>query len=156
MTGTPSEASPTAQSPKRARSIVLVIVWIAVLAILVVTSANPVTLNVVQIDDAAKNGAILAVTVLDPRQGSCHVEEVLAGRADLVAALKSGDSIRIANLQSTQAKAGEAYLVPAIRTGDNYYIAPTPLPDQPRLIYPDSVKTRAMVHDLLNRLPPAK
>jgi len=144
-------ATPPEQSPTRSigRRRFLAIPWIAALALLVVTSANPVTLNVVQIRRAAGDGAIIAATVLDAATGKCRVDAVLTASPTLGDALRQGNEIRIVNLRETKAAIGKRYIIPLAQSLGMFAVVPTGLPDRLPLIYPSSPETRALVDAML-------
>jgi hypothetical protein len=120
--------------------VLIFLVWGTVLVSLALWTANPVTLNPLQIRQA---DLIVEAAVADLREGRCRV----------VRTWPEGfipDTIRIAGLSKTGAVKGETYLMPLKRPpqADPYQIAPAG-PEQLRLIYPADEQTRAQLEQIL-------
>jgi hypothetical protein len=127
-------------------------VWLLGLAALAVSTANPVTLNRRQIDEAA---VVISGRVLDDRGGEVAVERVWRGAGP-------PERLRIANLSDTPAEAGHTYVIPLSRAPQGGFVvtptrrAPVLLkdggreraPDGPPAIYPAT----AEAHEQLERI----
>lgn len=101
--------------------------WIAILAALALSFANPVTFNLAQLRVA---DTVAHVRVVDPESGKCEVLDTLKG--DALPA-----TITVANLKQTAAQAGGEYLIPLSRQASGQLVVtPAPLPKSNLLIYP--------------------
>ena len=101
--------------------------WIAILAALALSFANPVTLNLAQLRIA---DAVAHLRVVDSESGTCDVRDVLAGHS-------LPGSITVENLRHTAAREGEEYFVPLSRRSSGaWVVTPAPLPKSSLLIYP--------------------
>jgi hypothetical protein len=118
--------------------------WVGFLAVLTLTTANPVTLNRAQLEASTK---VTLATVV----GEKTIAPVKNGNespAEL-------EDIQVLNLPQTGARIGQSYLFPLIPAkllgeaaeGD-FLVTPTLLPNQTPLIYPDSPETTQQLEQL--------
>ncbi|MBW3542853.1 MAG: hypothetical protein KY476_21530 [Planctomycetes bacterium] len=118
----------------------LACLWWAFLAVLAVTTANPVTLNRAQFQEATH---VVTATVEDPAAGLIAVEREWKTAATLA-------QINVLNLSSTAAERGERYVLPLQRLGrTTYRVPPAPLPGNPPLIYPATDEALRQLKELL-------
>jgi len=118
------------------------LVWIAALATLAFTAANPVTVNLRQVQDA---DLVVAARVVDRAAGTCSIEEQLTPGPPLT-------SITVDNLKQAHAAKGELLLLPLQhRSGDRYSIVPAHLSGAPPLVYPATPEVIARVKQILGK-----
>lgn len=116
-------------------------VWWLMLAALALLTANPVTLNRVHVRQA---DCIVTATVSDLDRDTLTVNKAWKQRIKL-------DRIIVENLKQTDAKPGQSYLMPLSRIANNRYrITPTPLPENPPIIYPATPEALQQLNELLN------
>lgn len=124
MPSAATDAPPAAPTPQRRWSLVVAVTattaWLAALLALVVTTANPVTVNRSQLLAAD------AVVVADADLGSVRgptvmiqVEKTLAGRI-------LPRTLRIVSEDVDRIEEGKPYLFPLSATRDGYAVAPVP------------------------------
>jgi hypothetical protein len=111
---------------RRIIAVLIAIAWCAVLAILVLLSANPVTLNRRQIFDA---DALVAAQVLDPQSGACRVTR--QWNDDPLP-----EQIVVERLHDTAVTEEGEWILPLQVRGDRLEIVPSLLPSGARLVYP--------------------
>lgn len=101
--------------------------WLVFLGSVAALTANPVTLNIVQISNAQ---LIVAATVTDFDQNTVKVEQVWGNQGEL-------NLLILDNLKETGAKPGRQYLIPVSRSGNGRFsVTTTYLPGNLPLIYP--------------------
>lgn len=106
--------------------ILIAVVWCGALAGLVLTSANPLTLNRRQILDAA---AVVTVQIVDRPAGECRVTRQWTG-APLP------EQINVQQLSETAATAEGQWILPLDVRGGRLQVLPSLLPSGARLVYP--------------------
>lgn len=122
--------------------------WVSSLLIMVLTTANPVTINIVQVHEST---SIVVAKVNSLYPGEIEVMEVLSGP-------NPGKTLAIRNLTETPAQVGGTYLIPLIpvteapkRMPNLFDITPTGIPGKMAesrgmpLIYPDTREAREML-----------
>ncbi|MBX3444148.1 MAG: hypothetical protein KF774_17225 [Planctomyces sp.] len=146
-----SGSSPGGRFPRHRLALALAASWIAVLTALAALTANPVTLNVLQVLRASSDGGVVSATVMNAAEERCRVDEVLAGgQRSAVAGLKPGDEIRVRELQRIGAAEGRAYVFPLQRgRNESFLVMPTELPNRQPLIYPDGPAARQQLKTIL-------
>lgn len=120
----PAQDSPAAR--RRRMAVLIALAWCAALACLVLTSANPVTLNRRQILDAA---AVVTVQISDRQSGVCQVTRQWSG-----APLPG--QITVQQLNETSATADGEWILPLEARNDQLKVLPSLLPSGARLVYP--------------------
>jgi hypothetical protein len=114
--------------------------WIVGLVLLAAFSANPVTLNQKQI--RVSDFVVTAQRSPDDSTELIVVKEWLRGE-DL-------GTIRVTNLDKTNLTTDQEFLVPLQRlTNGRIQITPTPLPNNPPLVYPATPEAEAELQKLL-------
>ncbi len=144
------QASPTA-SKKHALPFYLAILlgacWLVALAILSLFTANPVTLNRVQIMRA---DAVVAAEIVDTL-GTIRVEEVLFTRQGVDVETKAIFKVLP---PSPHWQPHMQRILPILRDADgNWRIAPAPLPKTVEIDYPDRPDVRVEVKKIVSTLP---
>ncbi|WP_339746523.1 hypothetical protein [uncultured Rubinisphaera sp.] len=144
------QANPTA-SKKHALpfylAILLGICWLIALAVLSLFTANPVTLNRVQIMRA---DAVIAAEIVDT-QGKVRVVEVLFTRQGVDVETESTFKVLP---PSPHWQPHVQRILPILRDADgNWRIAPAPLPKTVEIDYPDRPDLRAEVKEIVATLP---
>ncbi|HBN78294.1 MAG TPA: hypothetical protein DD473_21270 [Planctomycetaceae bacterium] len=145
-----TQATPTA-SKKHALpfylAILLGICWLISLAILSLFTANPVTLNRVQIMRA---DAVIAAEIVDI-QGTIRVDEVLFTRQGVDVEPETTFQVLP---PSPHWQPQMQRILPILRDADgNWRIAPAPLPKTVEIDYPDRPDVRAEVKEIVSSLP---
>ncbi len=144
-------------TPKLSRQILyccvaITLVWMLALISLAVTTANPVTLNQLQILQA---DYVVAATIVDLKSGRVKVQSEFKQNAPL-------EAIRIANLETARARAGESYLIPISKSAvpfnagkldETYRVTPTQLPTHLPLIYPHTPAAEQQLRAILAKQP---
>jgi hypothetical protein len=118
----------------------LALAWIAVLATLAITAANPVIVNRKQI-----LGADLVVTarVVDRDAGECKVEKQWTPGPPV-------DAIIVTNLNETRAEQGVTFVLALeYRAGGSFAVIPAPPSGGPLLIYPATPDVVTQVANIL-------
>ncbi|MCA9046900.1 MAG: hypothetical protein KDA69_21395 [Planctomycetaceae bacterium] len=135
-------------------------VWICLLLMIVVLTANPVTINKLQVQRAEY---VVEAKVLALNPG--EVEIVAQWRGSV-----SNKQILLRNLSQTAVQVGETYIMPLNsikRAGDAagnvFEITPSGLPNSATeekggmpLVYPVNEESRKLVRDILETLPPGR
>lgn len=144
----PEGASRPPSRWKRWIALAAFLIWGGTLAWLSETSANPVSINRLQVRRAASEGLVIDGTVLDARSGTCQVERILAAGARELDAVSQGQEIRVSNLAAAGARSGDRYVLPLLHRGSEFEIATggraLPIP----LIYPVGPETQAQLDDV--------
>ena len=132
-------------------ALVLGAVWISSLLLLVIRTANPVTVNQAQLNESF---AVISARVISIDPGEVEVLEVLLGDFDR-------NMISVRNLRETPAQVGEMYFLPIIPAieqerliDDMFDITPSPLPNPVAqtphglpIIYPATDAARTLLQD---------
>ncbi|MEZ5940523.1 MAG: hypothetical protein R3C18_03960 [Planctomycetaceae bacterium] len=135
-------------------------VWICLLLMIVVLTANPVTINKLQMRQAEY---VVEARVLVLNPGEVEIVGQLRGSV-------SKKQILLRNLSQTAVQVGETYIMPlkSIKgagdsAGSVFEIAPSGLPNNVTgeeqglpLVYPVSEESRNQVREFLKTLPPEK
>lgn len=118
-------------------------VWFVLLVTLAVRTANPVTLNRLQIRQA---DLIVEATIEDLATGECRIVRSWPDAPQL------GPVITVTGLGELSVRPGEAYLLPLNRNerGAGFHIAPTPPPLSKPLIYPADDESRRQLEEILD------
>jgi hypothetical protein len=126
---TPASTPPAAHGSRLflAVAAVLAALWLAALTLLAIFTANPVMLNVAQIE--ASPYVVTGTVEGDPVKGQVKVERGWTSHS------LSG-TITVENLEETGARAGQTYLIPLSRPFDAFRVTPTPGSRTVPLIYP--------------------
>ena len=127
------------------RAVIVALFWLLALTILAVWTANPVTLNRVQILEA---DAVLKVTVEDWSAGRMRVNK--SWRQPI-----AEEPIQIRELPRDSQPAGTRLLIPVTRQRDHWIVTPSRLPNAPPLVYPATPEAERQLQSLLDtgRLP---
>lgn len=134
---------------------VICALWVGALAWLAITAANPVTVNIQQVRQAAELGAILAVNVLDAHRGLCQVSDVLSPFSDDQPPPAIGSEISVSNLSQAGVRSADArYILPVVRRSDSYRVIPIHLPRELPLVYPDTADSRRQIAAVLEGREP--
>ena len=113
--------------PGKAIAVALALAWVAILSILAVTQANPVTLNR---DQILRAEVIVSARIDDVAEGACTVEQQWKDGESLSA-------ITVSNLHETAAGSGRTFILPLQRNpAGAFEVVAAPLPDRPYLVYP--------------------
>lgn len=114
----------------------IAVAWVAFLVAMVVTTANPVTLNRDQILMARTSGAVVVAEVVDARGGQVRVANVLSTVEAFTDETAPGHELKLPGLSELKLKTGERVVLPLIRWAGKggLVIAPTPT-GQPQ-VYP--------------------
>lgn len=116
--------------------------WTAALAFLALGTANPVTLNRQQIEDA---GFVVTARILDANAGTIQVT-----REWKQATGETRTGLSLDNLRRTEARTGRDYLIPITRIGGSRYIVTeSRLSNARPLIYPATPEATAALESLL-------
>jgi hypothetical protein len=123
-------------------AIVLALAWWVVLIILAWFTANPVTLNLKQIQNS-----LYVVTA--------EVDDVGMGQVTVEKEWKTGTDIgnpTIDNLKETGARSGQTYLIPLTVTPDGQFIVTiADLPRNQPLIYPAGTEASRQLEQILSQ-----
>ena len=118
----------------------LAVLWIAALAALAITAANPVIVNRKQVLEAE---LVVTARVVDRGTGECTIAEQWTPGPRLVA-------ITVSNLGETRAVPGETYVLPLeLGAGGRYAVIPPRLSGAPPLVYPATPDVVSQVAELL-------
>ena len=131
---------PAPPSRRRLLAAVIAILWPAALALLVLTTANPITLNRRQILEA---DAVVTAQVIDLESGTCRIVKQWSGENlphDLVVSKLTEAGIQ---------PAGE-WILPLVRSSDGWEVIPLRLPSQPRLVYPATADAVRQLQEILD------
>jgi hypothetical protein len=130
-----------ASFPARRRRFCLLLAagWCALLACLVLTTANPVTLNRRQILEA---DAVVTAQVLDSATGRCRIVNTWSGTA-------LPDDTLVAHLDETAATPGGEWILPLAKRGDGFEVLPSRLPSGARLVYPATPEAVRQLEEIL-------
>ncbi len=150
----PATAPPPAPSvaagnppPSRAAARIgwgLALAWIAVLATLAITAANPVIVNRKQVLEADEVGLVVTARVVDRDAGECNVEKQWTPGPPV-------DGITVTNLKETRAVQGETFVLALeYRAGGTYAVIPAPPSGGPLLIYPATPDVVSQVAKILD------
>jgi hypothetical protein len=113
--------------------------WVAALAVLALTTANPVVLNWAQLRAARY---IVTARVIDVATGRCEVQQQWTAGERLT-------TITVRNLAETGAEGGQVYLLPLVpAAGGEFDVAPTPLPKNRPLVYPATPEAIRQLREL--------
>jgi hypothetical protein len=116
--------------------------WLAAIVTLAVTTANPITLNRVQIEDS---DLVVTARILPGKPTTAQVEREWKIGAKL-------ETITVENIGKTPARPGKLYLIPlSRRMGDVYIVTPTRLPGKSPLVYPAVPDATRQLEAILNR-----
>jgi hypothetical protein len=119
------------------------IAWIVFLTILAATTANPVTLNRVQIEEAS---TVMRGRVLDVAKGTVELDPSWKRNG-----VESAVTTTVTNLQAAEAKSGGDYLIPVTRRGsDELSVTATRTSGNRPLIYPATPEVIAVVEEILS------
>lgn len=127
------------------RAVIVAMFWLFALSVLAVWTANPVTLNRVQILEADE---VLKVLVDDWPAGRMHIKK--SWKRQITA-----EQIQITGLPTDSQSAGTMLLIPVTRRRDQWVVTPSPLPNGLPLIYPATPEAERQLQSLLEtgRLP---
>lgn len=143
-----SQEPPTAKMTTRLRLIgVVVVLWGIIVAVMVLSAANPVALSRPQI---AKADVIVTARRPDFRNSNLHVLQVWRGD------LPAGDHavLNLGQLSMSDMPPGVDFIVPLTHERGGLAITTLPLqdPKKPPLVYPVNDLTTRQLQDLLNQL----
>jgi hypothetical protein len=119
---------------------VLAAAWLAVLTLLAIFTANPVMLNVEQVE--ASPYVVTGTVTGDPAKGQVAVEREWKKHA------LSG-TITVENLPEAGARAGTAYIIPLSRPYDAFRVTESPYSGTGPLIYPASPEAIKQLETIL-------
>ena len=124
---------------------VTVATWMFLLLLLSITTANPVTLNRDQIIDSTD---VVTALVGDPQSGVIQIQQ------SWKSVVTEGE-LKIADLAALSVTKGDRFIIPVLRNKDAWYVTPSKLPKNPRLIYPASDEAERQLKSILKtgRLP---
>ena len=127
------------------RAVIVTLFWLLALAILAVWTANPVTLNRVQILEA---DAVLKVAVEDWATGRMRVDKSWKQPID-------DKQIQITELPRDSQLAGTVLLIPITHQRGRWIVTPSLLPNGAPLVYPATPESERQLQSLLDtgRLP---
>ena len=123
-------------------AVALPLMWIASLIAMAIWASNPVTLNRQQILRALDEGLVLRARVIDLETGHCEAIEQWP-------AAEPGNTFQVTNLEQTAAQPGATYLLPLLQNDGGYVVAPSMLPGENPLVYPDTPDAIAQLEELL-------
>ena len=126
--------------PFLAVAAVLAAAWLVVLTLLAIFTANPVMLNVEQVE--ASPYVITGTVTGDPAKGQVTVEREWKKHA------LSG-TITVENLPDAGARAGTPYLIPLSRPYDAFRVTASPYSGTGPLIYPASPEAIKQLETIL-------
>lgn len=137
---------PAAEQSSRTRwrwiaALAVTSLWIAALAVLALKTANPVTVNRVQIEDAT---AVLKGRVIDADKGLVELTPDWKPNG-----IDSPKELTIENLKEASAKSGQEYLIPVTRHSASEFSV-TPTRGRRVLVYPATPEVAAEVERLLD------
>jgi hypothetical protein len=142
----PSRKPASTSSPAHGSRLFLVVAavlaaaWIAVLTLLAIFTANPVMLNVEQVE--ASPYVITGTVTGDPAKGQVTVEREWKKHA------LSG-TITVENLREAGARAGTQYIIPLSRPYDAFRVTESPYSGTGPLIYPASSEAVKQLETIL-------
>lgn len=137
-----SIAAPHQTARRRATSvgIALFVTWIAGLTWLVVTTSNPVTLNLAQL---LNSDTIVAAELINRETGEFRRVTTLIGD-------EPPETFRVRMISEVVGPESGRWLLPLQRERENYSIVPVPYRDKELLlVYPADDETIAQARDLL-------
>jgi hypothetical protein len=142
----PPAPSVAAENPPPSRAAArigwgLALAWIAVLATLAITAANPVIVNRKQLLAA---DFVVTARIIDWDAGECKVEKQWTPGPPV-------DAITVANLKETRAVQGETFVLALeYRAGGSFAVIPAPPSGGPLLIYPATPDVVTQVANILD------
>ena len=151
-TKTPAEPEPAGVAPQRptanqrpSRMLIPAITfatWMLALVGLTLTSANPITLNRLQILDA---DLIVEATLVDPRSGEFRIHDSWPKTV-------VEQTVTVPEAMQASAEKGRSYLLPLNVVDDgSFEVAPAPPPIDRPLIYPATTESRKQLIAILGR-----
>lgn len=145
----PAPASPLAENESAAKprifqiALVAAIVWILGLVTLAIVSANPVTLNILQIE---QSDYVVTATRTGPDANTIEVSREWKRGEEL-------GTITVTNLDDARMPADGEFLLPLNKlSSGRYSITPTALPNKAPLIYPTTEEAMNQLETILKQL----
>ncbi len=114
-------------------------VWVFLLAVLSLTTANPVTLNREQI---ASSTDVLTAVIQDHVEGRIRVEKSWRGEV-------ADKELVLPNLTHSGAQSGDRVLVPLFFKNGHGMVTPSQLPGRVPLVYPATPEAERQLRSLL-------